>query len=114
MKESSNALKTAVSIFKGDPDKRFYFEQSMEYIQDDMSNKLGEMKRAMDLSMDFINGVDIQNGILSDKGEALLEAYNKGEFKMVQLDAPTANPITAPIPGQLNPPKDAGYRNLLD
>ena len=114
VKESSNALKTAVSIFKGDPDKRFYFEQSMEYIQDDMSNKLGEMKRAMDLSMDFINGVDIQNGILSDKGEALLEAYNKGEFKMVQLDAPTANPITAPIPGQMNPPKDAGYRNLLD
>lgn len=114
VKESSNALKTAVSIFKGDPDKRFYFDQSMEYIQDDMSNKLGEMKRAMDLSMDFINGVDIQNGILSDKGEALLEAYNKGEFKMVQPDAPTANPITAPIPGQLNPPKDAGYRNLLD
>ena len=114
VKESSNALKTAVSIFKGDPDKKFYFDQSMEYIQDDMSNKLGEMKRAMDLSMDFINGVDIQNGILSDKGEALLEAYNKGEFKMVQSDAPTANPITAPIPGQLNPPKDAGYRNLLD
>ena len=114
VKESSNALKTAVSIFKGDPDKRFYFEQSMEYIQDDMSNKLGEMKRAMDLSMDFINGVDIQNGILSDKGEALLEAYNKGEFKMVQLDSPTVNPITSPIPGQLNPPKDAGYRNLLD
>ena len=114
VKESSNALKTAVSIFKGDPDKKYYFDQSMEYIQDDMSQKLGEMKRAMDLSMDFINGVDIQNGILSDKGEALLEAYNKGEFKMVQLDAPTANPITAPIPGQMNPPKDAGYRNLLD
>lgn len=119
VKESSNALKTAVSIFKGDPDKRFYFDQSMEYIQDDMSNKLGEMKRAMDLSMDFINGVDIQNGILSDKGEALLEAYNKGEFKMVQsgvdsLDGPSANPITAPIPGQAAPAKDAGYRNLLD
>ncbi|QJW89908.1 hypothetical protein HNV11_11230 [Spirosoma taeanense] len=114
VKESSNALKTAVSIFKGDPDKRFYFDQSMEYIQDDMSQKLGEMKRAMDLSMDFINGVDIQNGILSDKGEALLEAYNKGEFRIVQLDAPTANPITAPRPGEINPPKDAGYRNLLD
>ncbi|RYC69341.1 hypothetical protein [Spirosoma sordidisoli] len=115
VKESSNALKTAVSIFKGDPDKKFYFDQSMEYIQDDMSQKLGEMKRAMDLSMDFINGVDIQNGILSDKGQALLEAYNKGEFRMVQLDTPGApNPITAPQPGQITPPKDAGYRNLLD
>ncbi len=115
VKESSNALKTAVSIFKGDPDKRFYFDESMEYIQDDMSKKLGEMKRAMDLSMDFINGVDIQNGVLSDKGQALLEAYNKGEFGLIQTDTNAApNPITAPQPGQLNPPKDAGYRNLLD
>jgi hypothetical protein len=119
VKESSNALKTAVSIFKGDPDKKFYFDQSMEYIQDDMSQKLGEMKRAMDLSMDFINGVDIQNGVLSDKGVALLEAYNKGEFTMVQpnsdgIGSSKANPITAPQPGQINPPKDAGYRNLLD
>lgn len=115
VKESSNALKTAVSIFKGDPDKRFYFDESMEYIQDDMSKKLGEMKRAMDLSMDFINGVDIQNGILSDKGQTLLDAYNKGEFSLIQTDTSTSpNPITAPQRGQINPPKDAGYRNLLD
>ena len=109
VKESSNALKTAVSIFKGDPDKKFYFDQSMEYIQDDMSQKLGEMKRAMDLSMDFINGVDIQNGILSDKGQTLLDAYNKGEFKMVQLDAPAQPLNLGPTPQ-----KDAGYKNLLD
>jgi outer membrane murein-binding lipoprotein Lpp len=120
VKESSNALRTAVSIFKGNPDKKFYFDESMEYIQDDMSQKLGEMKRAMDLSMDFINGVDIQNGILTDKGQALLDAYNKNEFKLIQLDAQpdgsfgTNNPITRPIPGQAEPPKDAGYRNLLD
>ena len=57
VKESSSALRTAVSIFKGDPDKKFYFDESMEYIQDDMSQKLGEMKRAMDMSMDFINSV---------------------------------------------------------
>ena len=108
VKESSNALRTAVSIFKGNPDKKFYFDESMEYIQDDMTRKLGEMKRAMDLSMDFINGVDIQNGILSDKGQALLEAYNQGQFKMVQLDAP------APVRKEANPPKDSDYKNLLD
>lgn len=110
VKESSNALRTAISIFKGDPDKKFYFDQSMEYIQDDMSMKLGEMKRAMDLSMDFINGVDIQNGILSDKGQQLLEAYNKGEFSLVSTTALPASPQTI----ELNAPKDAGYRNLLD
>ena len=112
VKESSNALRTAVSIFKGDPDKKFYFDESMEYIQDDMSQKLGEMKRAMDLSMDFINSVDVQNGILSDKGDALLAAYNKGEFKFVTLDAPA--PAFVARPGETTPPKDAGYRNLLE
>lgn len=109
VKDSSNALRTAISIFKGNPDKKFYFDESMEYIQDDMSKKLGEMKRAMDLSMDFINGVDIQNGILSDKGTAMLEAYNQGDFRLIQLDAAPANK-----PKTLNPPKDEGYKSLLD
>lgn len=109
VKSSSSALKTAVSIFKGNPDKKFYFDASMEYIQDDMSMKLGEMKRAMDLSMDFINGVDIQNGVLTDKGQAMLEAYNKGDFKLINLDAPSGTPIKT-----INPPKDSGYKSLLD
>lgn len=111
VKESSSALKTAVSIFKGNPDKKFYFDESMEYIQNDMSQKLGEMKRAMDLSMDFINGVDIQNGILTDKGQAMLEAYNNNEFSLVKLDAPTAVPVNTRT---INTPKDEGYRSLLD
>ena len=114
VQEGSSALRTAVSIFKGDPDKKFYFDESMEYIQDDMSQKLGEMKRAMDLSMDFINSVDVQNGILSDKGEAMLEAYNRGEFKLVQLEGRPDGLAPAPRPGTSAPAKDAGYRSLLD
>ncbi|WP_439558702.1 hypothetical protein [Dyadobacter sp.] len=109
VKESSNALRTAISIFKGNPDKKFYFDESMEYIQDDMSQKLGEMKRAMDLSLDFINGVDVQNGLLSDKGQAMLEAYNSGQFKLIQLDSPQA-PSSRPT----EVPKDSSYRGLLD
>lgn len=109
VKESSNALRTAVSIFKGNPDKKFYFDESMEYIQDDMSQKLGEMKRAMDLSLDFINGVDVQNGLLSDKGQAMLEAYNHGEFKLIQLDGPQTGTTKS-----TSPPKDSSYKGLLD
>jgi beta-N-acetylglucosaminidase len=81
----------------------------MEYIQDDMSQKLGEMKRAMDLSLDFINGVDVQNGLLSDKGQAMLEAYNHGEFKLIQLDTPSANTTR-----NIETPKDSSYKGLLD
>ncbi len=111
VKSSSNALKTAISIFKGNPDKKFYFDESMEYIQDDMSKKLGEMKRAMDLSMDFINGVDIQNGILTDKGQAMLEAYNSGEFKLISLDSSPSTGSSAP---HIPPAKDSGYKGLLE
>lgn len=111
VKSSSNALKTAISIFKGNPDKKFYFDESMEYIQDDMSKKLGEMKRAMDLSMDFINGVDIQNGILTDKGQAMLEAYNSGEFKLISLDSSPSTGSTTP---RVAPSKDSGYKGLLE
>ncbi|RZK32573.1 MAG: hypothetical protein EOO57_14830 [Hymenobacter sp.] len=114
VKESSSALRTAVSIFKGDPDKKFYFDESMEYIQDDMSQKLGEMKRAMDMSMDFINSVDVQNGVLSDKGEAMLQAYNQGEFKLVSLETkPEATTLSA-RGAEPFPAKDAGYRDLLN
>ncbi|GGB81241.1 hypothetical protein [Dyadobacter sediminis] len=108
VKESSNALRTAISIFKGNPDKKFYFDESMEYIQDDMSQKLGEMKRAMDLSLDFINGVDVQNGLLSDKGQAMLEAYNSGQFKLIQLDSPPSPRRSVDVP------KDSSYKGLLD
>jgi hypothetical protein len=108
VKESSNALRTAISIFKGNPDKKFYFDESMEYIQDDMSQKLGEMKRAMDLSLDFINGVDVQNGLLSDKGQAMLEAYNSGQFKLIQLESPQSSGRPTEVP------KDSSYKGLLD
>jgi hypothetical protein len=114
VKESSSALRTAVSIFKGDPDKKFYFDESMEYIQDDMSQKLGEMKRAMDLSMDFINSVDVQNGVLSDKGAAMLEAYNRGEIKLVNLDAKAEGTTLSARGTEEFPAKDAGYRDLLN
>jgi hypothetical protein len=110
IKESSNALRTAISIFKGDPDKKFYFDESMEYIQDDMSKRLGEMKRAMDLSMDFVNGVDIQNGILSDKGQAMLEAFNRGEINLVDVNAAD----TIPRISNTGKAKDDGYRGLLE
>ncbi|MEA5405060.1 hypothetical protein VB776_19150 [Arcicella sp. DC2W] len=109
VKSSSNALKTAISIFKGNPDKKFYFDESMEYIQDDMSKKLGEMKRAMDYSMDFINSVDIQNGILTDKGQSMLDAYNKGEFSLITLDGPSDSGKK-----EINPSKDSSYKGLLD
>jgi len=79
IKSSSKALRSAMSIFKGDPDKRAMFEQSLEYIQDDMAKKVGEMKRIMQLSTEFMDNADIDSGVNYDKGMALLDQYMSGQ-----------------------------------
>lgn len=75
---SSKALRSAMSVFKGDPDKKAMFEQSLEYIQDDMAKKVAEMKRIMEISTEFIDNSDIESGVNYDKGMALLDEYMNG------------------------------------
>lgn len=77
IKASNSAMKSAMSIIKGDPDKRAMFDQTMEYLADDVSNKMGEMEQFMDMSSDFMNSIDIQNGVFEEKGLKMLEEYEK-------------------------------------
>ena len=77
IKASNSAMKSAMSIIKGDPDKRAMFDQTMEHIADDVSNKMGEMEQFMEMSSDFMNSIDIQNGVFEEKGLRMLEEYEK-------------------------------------
>lgn len=77
IKTGSKALRSAMSVFKGDPDKRAMFEQSIDYINDDMAKKVAEMKRIMEFSSEFIDNADIEAGVNQDKGMTLLDEYEK-------------------------------------
>ena len=77
IRASHSAMKSAMSIIKGDPDKRAMFDQAMQGIADDVANKVGEMERFMELSSDFMNSIDLQQGIFEEKGLAMLEEYEK-------------------------------------
>jgi len=77
IRASHSAMKSAMSIIKGDPDKRAMFDQAMQGIADDVANKVGEMERFMELSSDFMNSIDLQEGIFEEKGMAMLEEYEK-------------------------------------
>lgn len=68
-----SAMKRAMSIINGDPDKKMMFDMAMEAIVDDVSNKVGEMERFMEVSSTFIDSIDLQNGIYEQKGLELLE-----------------------------------------
>ena len=49
IKVSHSAMKSAMNIISGDPDKKLMFEQAMEVVVDDIGRKLREMERFMEV-----------------------------------------------------------------
>lgn len=102
VKATSSAMKTAIRLFNGETDSKYAFIQAADYIQEDMGRKLGEMKRAMQLSADFVKGVDIQNGVYSEKGLALLEQYNHGGWTLIN-ELPNSTLLSQPRKIRIQP-----------
>lgn len=119
---SHNAMNSAMSIISGDPDQRAMFDMAMEAVAEDVSNKVGEMERFMEMSASFMDSVDLQNGIFEEEGLKMLEKWERegvslilGEEKetllvhanteseVLDLNAPIKEPIREP-----------GHRNQYD
>ncbi len=77
IRASHSAMKSAMNIISGNSDKRAMFDQAMEVIADDVANKVGEMEQFMELSANFMESVDLQNGIFEEQGLKMLEEYEK-------------------------------------
>jgi hypothetical protein len=105
---SHSAMNSAMSILKGDPDKRVTFDMALEAIANDVSNKMGEMEQFMDMSEKIMKGIDLQNGVFEEDGLKMLEEWEKkgsslllGEAKQelilkndnLDLNAPLKEPI---------------------
>jgi len=83
IRASHSAMRSAMSIIKGDKDKRAMFDQALEAVADDVSQKVGEMERFMDMSENFMNSIDLQNGIFEDEGLRMLEAWEKESTSLI-------------------------------
>jgi predicted nucleic acid-binding Zn-ribbon protein len=83
IRASHSAMRSAMSIIKGDADKRAMFDQAMEVIADDVANKVGEMERFMEMSAGFMNSIDLQNGVFEEQGLKMLEDYEKNSTLML-------------------------------
>lgn len=77
IRASHSAMKSAMNIISGNSDRRAMFDQAMEVIADDVANKVGEMEQFMELSANFMDSVDLQNGIFEEQGLKMLEEYEK-------------------------------------
>lgn len=83
IRASHGAMQSAMSIIKGDADKRAMFDQAMEVVADDVANKVGEMERFMEMSSDFMKSIDLQNGVFEEQGLKMLEDYEKNSTLML-------------------------------
>ena len=94
IRASHSAMKSAMSVISGDPDKRAMFDAAMESITEDVANKVGEMERFMEMSANFMDSVDLQNGIFEEEGLKMLEKWEK-ESTLMLLGDNQANTITS-------------------
>jgi phage shock protein A len=79
----NQALSSALKIFKGDPEKKLLVEQSMEYLKEDIAEKLASMKKAISYSSDFMSSIDLDNATYEKAGLQLLEtATPETEYKL--------------------------------
>ncbi|MBE7653789.1 PspA/IM30 family protein [Tenacibaculum finnmarkense] len=104
IRASHSAMKSAMNIISGNNDKKEMFDRALEAIADDVSMKIGEMERFMEMSNGFMDSIDLQNGIFEEEGLDLLDKWEKegvslilgnqkdllvNDSHSVDLDAPT-------------------------
>jgi hypothetical protein len=77
IRASHSAMKSAMNIIAGNSDKREMFDMALEAIADDVSLKIGEMERFMEMSNSFVQSIDLQNGVFEEEGLELLEKWEK-------------------------------------
>jgi hypothetical protein len=106
--KGNSALKSAMSIFSGDVEKRLMVEQSMDYLKDDIAGKLASMKKAINYSSDFMKSIDLENASYQAEGLRMLEEY-KPELFVYNENREAVN-----IPANFNRVNSTQYDNLLN
>lgn len=119
---SNSAMRSAMNVIKGDKDKRAMFDQALEAVADDVSQKVGEMERFMELSDNFMKSIDLQNGVFEEEGMKMLEKWeSEGVSKLLGSEKQTilkkahddadVLDLNAPIS---RPEKVAAHKNQYD
>lgn len=118
---STSAMRSAMSVIKGDPDKKAMFDAALEAVADDVANKVGEIERFMEVSQGFMQSIDLQNGVFEEEGLKMLEKWEaestslllggeKEEILLKAQDEGNVLDLNAPI----SHPEKVGRTNQYD
>ena len=83
IRSSHSAMKSAMNVISGNSDQRMMFDQALEVIADDVASKVGEMERFMEMSTNFMDSVDLQNGVFEEEGMKMLEKWEEESTLML-------------------------------
>lgn len=118
---SNSAMKSAMSVIKGDPDKKAMFDAALEAVADDVSQKVGEIERFMEVSKGFMESIDLQNGVFEEEGLKMLEKWENesvslllgGDKDRLILSANNSNDVLD-LNAPLKHPEKVGRTNQYD
>lgn len=108
IRASHSAMRSAMSVISGDPDKRAMFDMAMEAVADDVANKVGEMERFMEMSSKIMDSVDLQQGVFEEEGLKMLEKWEK-ESSLFLMSGTTAGNDVLDLNAEI-PEKDKQVR----
>jgi phage shock protein A len=77
IRASHSAIRSAMNILSGNSDKKYMYDMALEAMAEDVGQKVGEMERFMDMSKNFMDGIDLQNGVFEEEGMAMLQKWEK-------------------------------------
>ncbi|GAB4495386.1 MAG: hypothetical protein OHK0019_24300 [Saprospiraceae bacterium] len=83
IKASHSAIRSAQAILSGNSDKKYMYDMALEAMAEDVGQKVGEMERFMDMSKNFMDSIDLQNGVFEEEGLAMLEKWEKEGVSML-------------------------------
>ncbi|GAB1858661.1 hypothetical protein MHTCC0001_35010 [Flavobacteriaceae bacterium MHTCC 0001] len=119
VKASHSAMKSAMDIISGNDSKKEMYDRALEHMADDVSSKIGEMERFMEMSHNFMDSIDLQNGIFEEEGLDLLEKWEKegvslilGSEKDLLVNDSNTVDLDAPITRSKN--KGDSYSDLFE
>lgn len=114
LKAGTSAIDAAKKIFKGSAEKDLY-EEAAAKLEMNMSNQIGAMNDFMSDIKGTLDNIDLENGIMNDKGLAMLDKISNADYTVLLNNDKSSNApekILIPVSRGGSSPKVADNNDL--
>ena len=85
---SVSVIRTAQRIMRGDPDRRELWDQTMEFLAADYSQKVGEIQRFIEMSGSAIDRMDLDQGVWDEEALKMIEELEAKSPQLLVAEQP--------------------------